>query len=80
MNSYRIASVAQLLTDNAAPREIPGSEECKNRIEVALRVRVGGGVQSKTVDAVYVDAEGLLLVWRWHRIDGATEDFRARGA
>lgn len=82
MNTSKGQTLAHLLNKIEPQREIPSSAECqtKNRIRVTFQRPHDSTIEEKTRDAVYVDCTGLLIVEKWHRVAGATEDSPAAGA
>jgi hypothetical protein len=73
MKDQDIAALAKRL--NRPPDSgIPGSDECKNRFAVALRVSNGKEVRERTFECVYVGERGVMIVWKWKKIPGIEEE------
>ncbi|HXC02461.1 MAG TPA: hypothetical protein VNU49_07390 [Opitutaceae bacterium] len=74
MRQEDIKNFAKRLTEDELLREIPNSEECRNRIPVVIRVANGKEIWEETVDRIIVDSKQLMLVWNWKKTLGFEED------
>ena len=74
MNQEDIEKLAERLTADERPKEIPSSEECRNRVPVVIRATDGKETWEEMVDGVVVGTERLMLVWRWEKRLGVGEE------
>jgi len=69
MNQEDVRKLARRLGSGEPPREIPGSDECRNRLKVVVHATNESETESweEIVDGVLVGTERLMLIWRWER-------------